>query len=146
MITVRTLRDTDKPDWSRLWAGYQAFYRTEIPEAASERAWRRFADPREPMAAYGAFVEDRLVGIVHTIYHRSCWTEGDYCYLQDLFTDESMRGRGVGRALIEHVYQEAAARGASRVYWLTHETNKEAMLLYDRIAERSGFLQYRKLL
>ena len=146
MLTVRALCEADRPDWARLWAGYQAFYRTTVPDAASQTAWRRFAEPDEPMAAYGAFLEDRLVGIVHIIYHRSCWTEGDYCYLQDLFTDEAHRGTGVGRALIEHVYREAAARGASRVYWLTHESNAQAMLLYDRIAERSGFLQYRRIL
>ncbi len=144
MITVRTLSEADKGGWARLWAGYQAFYKTVISPEASETAWRRFADPAEPMAAYGAFVSDRLVGIVHVIYHRSCWTQGDYCYLQDLFTDEPARGQGVGRALIEHVYREAAQHGASRVYWLTHESNAAAMQLYDRIAERSGFIQYRK--
>ncbi|NDG56526.1 MAG: GNAT family N-acetyltransferase, partial [Betaproteobacteria bacterium] len=83
---------------------------------------------------------------VHYIEHRSCWTSGDYMYLQDLFVELPMRGRGVGRALIEHVYERAAASGASRVWWLTHESNKDAMFLYDRIADKSGFVQYRKLI
>ena len=87
-----------------------------------------------------------LTGLVHYIYHRSCWTAGDYCYLQDLFTSVESRGKGVGRALIEHVYAKAAAAGATRVYWLTQENNRQAMLLYDRIAEKSGFLQYRKVI
>src|SRR5690606_41353595 len=86
----------------------------------------------------------RAVGMVHWIFHRSCWTAGDYCYLQDLFVAQDVRGGGHGRALIEHVYAQARAVNAARVYWLTHETNHTAMQLYDRIAERPGSLQYRK--
>jgi GNAT superfamily N-acetyltransferase len=84
------------------------------------------------------------VGLVHHIRHRSCWTAGDYCYLQDLFVAPAARHAGVGRKLIEHVYALAAREGCARVYWLTHETNSVAMLLYDRIAKRTGFIQYRK--
>ena len=91
-----------------------------------------------------AEVDKNIVGLVHYIQHRSCWTVGDYLYLQDLFVDMSGRGPGAGKALIEFVYAKARESGASRVWWLTHETNTDAMLLYDRIAEKSGFLQYRK--
>jgi GNAT superfamily N-acetyltransferase len=96
---------------------------------------------------HGAFAVDgpRPVGIVHYIEHRSCWTIGNYCYLQDLFVDGSVRGRGAGRALIEHVYAHAKALGCSRVHWLTQESNHDARKLYDRIADRSGFIQYRKI-
>ena len=87
-----------------------------------------------------------VVGLVHYIEHRSCWTTGNYMYLQDLFVDPAVRGRGLGRALIEHVYAEAAARGCARVWWLTHESNTDAMVLYDRVADKSGFVQYRKVL
>ena len=87
---------------------------------------------------------DRLVGMVHYIQHRSCWTVGDYVYLQDLFVEPDLRGTGIGRALIEHVYARAAEAGASRVWWLTHESNAQAMLLYDRIADKPGFVQYRR--
>ena len=84
--------------------------------------------------------------MVHFIYHRSCWTSGDYVYLQDLYVAEGLRGGGFGRRLIEFVYEHAQTHGGSRVHWLTHETNTEAMKLYDRIGDRSGFVQYRKLL
>jgi GNAT superfamily N-acetyltransferase len=93
----------------------------------------------------GGYLDGTLLGIVHYLYHRSCWTISDYCYLQDLFVAEPARGRGVGRALIEAVYGEARAAGASRVYWLTHETNASARALYDTLADRPGFIQYRKL-
>lgn len=143
--TTRLLTPTDRAGWEPLWRGYQIFYRTEIPAATTEITWARFHDPAEPMWAIGAFLGERMIGIVHMILHRSCWTVGDYCYLQDLYVDETVRGTGAGRLLIERVYEEAKARGASRVHWLTHETNSQAMLLYDRIADRSGFIQYRKL-
>jgi GNAT superfamily N-acetyltransferase len=144
-LLIRSLTQADRAAWNPLWQGYLTFYKTELPEAAYDLAWARFHDPAEPMNAYGAFLDGRMVGIAHTIYHRSCWTAGDYCYLQDLFTEESYRGRGVGRALMEHVYAVAKAAGASRVHWLTHETNTDAMKLYDRIGAKSGFVQYRKV-
>ncbi len=97
------------------------------------------------MHAALAWLDGRAVGLVHFIYHRSCWTVGDYCYLQDLFVADGLRGSGVGRQLIEHVYAQARAVGASRAHWLTHESNTDAMQLYERIAEPSGFLQYRKI-
>jgi GNAT superfamily N-acetyltransferase len=142
-ITIRPLRPEDRAEWEVLWKGYQVFYKTDIPVEVTDLTWQRFHDPTEPMHALGAFAEGRLEGIVHYIFHRSCWTRGDYCYLQDLFTREGNRGRGIGRKLIEAVKTAALAAGASRVHWLTHETNAEAMVLYNRVAERSGFLQYR---
>ena len=107
--------------------------------------WARLHDPAEPMAVLGAYMGGRLCGIVHYLFHRSCWTIGDYCYLQDLFVAEGMRNLGLGRALIAAVEERARAAGASRVYWLTQESNMAARALYDQLAERSGFIQYRKL-
>lgn len=144
-IDIRPLRPPDRAAWEPLWAGYLAFYEASVPPEATDLTWRRFHDPAEPMHALGAFVDGRLAGIVHYLFHRSTWTVGPYCYLQDLFTEERLRGMGVGRALIEAVYARACEAGASRVYWLTHETNETARLLYDRIADRPGFIQYRKI-
>ncbi|MEK9719578.1 MAG: GNAT family N-acetyltransferase [Quisquiliibacterium sp.] len=144
---VRLFEQADFEAWYPLWRGYQEFYKVDIARQASLQTWQRILDPSEPM--HGAFVLDqagRAVGIVHYIEHRSTWTTGNYCYLQDLFVEPSLRGTGLGRALIEHVYAWAGKAGCSRVWWLTHESNAQAMLLYDRIADRSGFVQYRKLL
>ena len=145
-VVVSGLEASHFEAWLPLWKGYQTFYETEISEPVTRETWRRFHDAREPMHVLGGFVDDRLVGIVHFLFHRSCWTEGDYCYLQDLFTATDVRGRGVGGALIEAVYDRARTAGASRVYWLTHRSNEVARGLYNRIADDSGFMQYRKLL
>ena len=144
-MTIRQLGATDRDAWLSLWQKYLVFYKSELSPATIETAWQRLLTPTEPMFALGAFSDNRLSGIVHIIYHRSTWTEGNYCYLQDLFTDEAARGQGVGTALIEAVYARAKADGASRVYWLTHETNDTARRLYEKIAVRSGFIQYRKI-
>jgi GNAT superfamily N-acetyltransferase len=146
-LTIRPARPDDFDAWLPLWQGYQTFYKVSIPPEVTHQTWQRFHDPAEPM--HCTVAEDgqgRLVGIVHYIFHRSCWTAGDYTYLQDLFTAPECRGQGVGRALIEHVYARAAEAGAARVWWLTHESNTTAMHLYDRIADRSGFVQYRKVM
>ena len=145
-MNIRMADAADFAQWLPLWQGYQVFYKTLIAEEVTAKTWARFMDPAEPMHCAVAEVDGKLVGMVHYIFHRSCWTAGDYVYLQDLFAEPDMRGKGVGRALIEHVYAKAAQAQASRVWWLTHETNAQAMLLYDRIADKSGFVQYRKLL
>lgn len=141
---IRAVTAANFEAWLPLWKGYQAFYNVDIDDAVTRTTWERFLDPAEPIYAALAYDNGRAVGMVHWIFHRSCWTAGDYCYLQDLFVAQDVRGGGHGRALIEHVYAQARAVNAARVYWLTHETNHTAMQLYDRIAERSGFLQYRK--
>lgn len=145
-IIVRNLTNQDRAEWERHWKAYVAFYESALPPEMVGLTWRRFQDPNEPMHAMGCFVNGLLRGIVHYIFHRSCWTVGPYCYLQDLFTEEGFRHQGIGRRLIEAVYAKAAEAGASRVYWLTHETNTTAMALYDKVAERTGFVQYRKIL
>jgi GNAT superfamily N-acetyltransferase len=145
-ITVRPLQAADHDEWYQLWRGYQRFYKVDISAATSATTWQRLLDKQEPMHGALALSDGMILGFVHYIEHRSCWTTGNYIYLQDLFVAEGARGRGAGRALIEHVYAEAEHRGAARVYWLTHETNRDAMHLYDQVADhRSGFVQYRKI-
>lgn len=145
-LELRAPGADDRPAWEHLWQGYQRFYKVGIPAPVSDLTWARLHDPAEPMHAMLAWQGERAVGLVHWIFHRSTWTEGPYCYLQDLFAEPDVRGLGIGRALIAHVRAEAEAAGASRLYWLTHETNTDAMKLYDKVATRSGFVQYRVVL
>jgi len=143
-LAIRSLRPDDRPRWAPLWKGYQTFYEVDIAEATTDLTWRRFFDGLEPVHALVAEDGERLIGLAHYLFHRSTWMAGPTCYLQDLFTIEAARRRGVAAALIREVYRLAAEAGAARVYWMTHETNATARALYDRIATRSGFIQYRK--
>jgi GNAT superfamily N-acetyltransferase len=149
-LSVRPIAREDHARWLPLWDGYNAFYGRSGPTAldpeVTATTWTRFFDVDEPVHALVAEADGRLLGLAHYLFHRSTTAVGPSCYLQDLFTVEAARGRGVGRALIEAVYGRAKAAGAPRVYWQTHETNATAMALYDRVAERSGFLVYRKML
>jgi GNAT superfamily N-acetyltransferase len=146
LATIRPIRREDQAGWRPLWDGYNAFYGREgptaLPEAITEQTWARFFDPSEPVHAFVAEDAGRIVGITHYLYHRSTTRLADVCYLQDLFTAENQRGRGVGRELIHAVYRAARDAGMSRVYWQTHTTNAAGRLLYDKVAKHLGFIVY----
>jgi len=147
-VSVRDVARTDYDAWLPLWLGYNAFYgragTTALPGRITATTWSRFFDPHEPVHALVAEADGQLLGLAHYLFHRSTIRVEPSCYLQDLFTVPAARGRGLGRALIETVYQRARAAGSQRVYWQTHEGNATAMALYDKLAERSGFVVYRK--
>jgi GNAT superfamily N-acetyltransferase len=148
-IIIRAVEENDFERWKPLWDGYNAFYgrkeKTALPDAITKMTWSRFFDGYEPMQALVAEESGQLLGLAHFLFHRSTISIESTCYMQDLFTIEAARGSGVGRALIEEVYRYAQRAGCGRVYWQTHETNATAMKLYDKVAERSGFVVYRKL-
>jgi len=149
-IVVREVRLADFTQWKVLWDGYNAFYgrkeATALPDVVTNTTWSRFFDGYEPMHAVVAEDSQQLLGLAHFLFHRSTISVTSSCYLQDLFTLESARGQGIGRALIEEVYRHAERADASKVYWQTHETNTTAMTLYDQVAEKSGFIVYRRSL
>jgi GNAT superfamily N-acetyltransferase len=142
-ITIRPLEETDHAEWRRLWTAYLIFYKTSVPEEVYATTWKRLftAGDFEPKG-FIALIDGKPVGLVHYLYHRTCWTEANNCYLQDLFADPEVRGKGVGAALIEAVRQQAAKAGVTNVYWMTHETNRTARRLYDRVARLTGFIKY----
>jgi GNAT superfamily N-acetyltransferase len=143
---IRSIEAGDRDAWQPLWDGYNAFYGrkgdTALAPDITHVTWQRFFDSNEPVFALVAEAEGQLVGLVHYLFHRSTTRIELTCYLQDLFTLESERGRGVGRLLIEGVYQAARAAGISRVYWQTQETNAAGRLLYDKVAKHAGFIVY----
>jgi GNAT superfamily N-acetyltransferase len=141
---VRDLVAKDRAQWNPLWQGYLAFYETTLADDVTETTFARLLDPAEPMFALVAEREGKLIGVVQNVIHRATWTKTHYCYLEDLFVAPSARGSGVGRALIEAVYARADAIGATRVYWLTHESNATARKLYEAVAKNAGFIQYRR--
>jgi GNAT superfamily N-acetyltransferase len=149
-VVVRAVVAGDRAQWAPLWDAYNAFYgrqgATTLAARVTDTTWQRFLDPAEPVHALVAERGGTLVGLAHYLFHRSTILVEPTCYLQDLYTAEAARGGGIGRRLIDAVYDAARAAGAARVYWQTHETNTAAMRLYDQVAERSGFVVYRRML
>lgn len=146
-LLIRPARPEDFDAWLPLWDGYNAFYGRSGPTAldplVTHTTWRRFFDPYEPVHALVAERGGEIVGLAHYLLHRSTTAIEPRLYMQDLFTSQTARGSGVGRALIAAVCEAARALGVPRIYWNTHETNATARLLYDKVAENSGFLMYR---
>jgi GNAT superfamily N-acetyltransferase len=147
-MTIRDVAASDYEPWLTLWNGYNAFYGrsgpTALPADVTQTTWQRFFDAREPVYALVAELDGALIGLTHYLFHRSTTLLAPICYLQDLYTAPERRRTGVGRALIEAVYECARDAGSPRVYWQTHETNLVAQRLYEQVAERSGFIVYRR--
>jgi GNAT superfamily N-acetyltransferase len=147
-MTIRDVAASDYEPWLTLWNGYNAFYGrsgpTALPAEVTQTTWQRFFDAREPVYALVAELDGALIGLTHYLFHRSTTLLAPICYLQDLYTSPERRRTGVGRALIEAVYECARDAGSPRVYWQTHETNLVAQRLYEQVAERSGFIVYRR--
>ena len=149
-FTIRSIERADHERWLPLWNGYNAFYGRSGPTALepeiTRTTWARFFDAAEPVHAIVAERAGELLGLAHYLFHRSTTAIGPNCYMQDLFTVQATRGTGIGRALIARVAELAKAAGSARLYWQTHETNASARTLYNKVAERSGFIVYRILL
>lgn len=143
-MQLRILKSHDYSQWLNLWNNYQVFYQVKLDDAVTEITFSRLLNEEEDMYCLVIEDQEKLIGLVHFIFHRSTWTEGNYCYLQDLFVEQHARNQGIGRQLIEGVYEKAAKYNCSRVYWLTHASNVEARWLYDNIAINTGFIQYRQ--
>ena len=103
-VTVRPLEQSDHEDWRRLWTAYLEFYDTKVSEEVYATTWKRlFTEGEFEPKGFIALLDGKAVGLTHYLYHRTCWSLVNNCYLQDLFADPDVRGKGVGRALIEAV-------------------------------------------
>lgn len=144
-LIIRPLEQSDEAEWRRLWTAYLEFYESTVPEEVYQTTFARLIDPeRKQQCAALAVMGGTPVGLVHWIFHPHNWKVEDVVYLQDLYTDPTARGAGVGRALIEHVYKLADQGETPTVYWLTQEYNTTARLLYDRIATLTPFIKYNR--
>ncbi|HET6470433.1 MAG TPA: GNAT family N-acetyltransferase [Pseudomonadales bacterium] len=145
-VRIRRLAEKDKSAWLPLFKGYIEFYEATVADEIIEATWRRMLDgaPDFHIGLVAVDDSDRPIGLAHILFHRSTWSLTQYCYLEDLFVEPTLRAKGVGRALIDAVYREADARQCSRTYWMTQEFNYRARGLYDQVATKSPFVQYRR--
>ena len=142
-VSVRPIKDSDRQIWNQLWRGYIEFYKASIPEEQYELTWQRLLDPNYNEHGFVALLDGKVEGITHYSFQNSTWAPKNYCYLEDLFVNPEIRGKGLGRALIDAVKEEAKNAGSSRLYWNTDRTNETARKLYDSYGPESGKVQYR---
>ena len=143
-IQIAPLTQSHFEAWLTLWQGYLIFYETDLPLATTHATWQKIIDSHVPIYGFGAWQDNTLIGFTHVVLHPNTWNTTECCYLEDLFVTESVRGQGLGRKLIEHVYDFAAMKECNRVYWTTQESNKTARVLYDKLANLTDMIQYRK--
>jgi len=145
-VSIRHLEQNDRKSWEPLFQGYLKFYESILPDDVISETWSRIlsTDAQFHVGLGAINADNELIGIAHILFHRSTWSKSYYCYLEDLFVDPNKRAKGVGRQLIEAVYKEADARNCTRTYWATQEFNYRARGLYDQVATKSPFLQYRR--
>lgn len=143
-IKIVPLSKGDYNAWLSLWQSYLSFYETSLPASTTEKTWQKLLDSTVPIYGFGAWKSDNLVGFTHVVMHPNTWNNTECCYLEDLYVNEEIRGQGMGRALIEHVYEFARQQNCNRVYWTTQESNKDARYLYDTLATKTDMIQYRK--
>jgi len=143
-VKIKPLTITDYDLWLHLWQDYLKFYETSLPSSTIQNTWHSLLDSDVPIYGFGAWQDDKLVGITHVVLHPNTWNTTECCYLEDLYVNEQVRGQGVGRALIEQVYAFANDKDCNRVYWTTQEGNTAARKLYDAIATQTDMMQYRK--
>jgi GNAT superfamily N-acetyltransferase len=127
-----------------LIAAYQRFYEVDdVDEKRNRSFFRRFLAPSEDGLLLGARSEGRLVGYACLYWHFSSTKAAEAVLMNDLFVDPSVRGQGVGRALIEATVEVARERGAPIVEWSTAPDNHTAQRLYDTTgAGRSEWFSY----
>ena len=143
-IKIAPLSSTEDDAWLSLWQNYLTFYETTLPLETTNATWQKILDDKVAIHGFGAWKNDTLIGFTHVVLHPNTWNTTECCYLEDLYVNESVRGQGIGRMLIEQVYAFATEKGCNRVYWHTQESNTPARALYNKIATATDMMQYRK--
>lgn len=143
-MTIDFVTPADKAGWLPLWQAYLDFYKQDLTEALTDLTFARFLDEAESMYMVVARDQGRVIGFASFVLHRSTWAEGSYCYLEDLYVDAILRGKGIARSLIAAVAEAGKAKGAERLYWITDASNTTAQALYDKVASRTDFIQFRR--
>ena len=145
MVNIRPLTRADEPEWRRLWTGYLEYYESTVSEEVYRTTFERLvSDVDNEFSGLIAEIDGQSVGLTHYLFHRSCWSVENVCYLQDLFVEPELRGKSIGRALIEAVYDAADKAGHPGVYWMTQHFNQVGRRLYDRVAQQSPFIVYER--
>ena len=146
MHSISIIKQNEFELWNELWQKYLKFYETSLPDSVTKVTWERIMDPEQNIFTFGGYWTvdgtKELIGFTNFLYHASTWSEQGYCYLEDLYVEEKFRGKGVGKILIEAVWDDCLRKGVKRLYWKTQDKNKIARIMYDKVAKQSGFIEY----
>ena len=141
-ISVTPLAHEDRDRWNELYVAYATFYRQDQTAKMRVRVWDWIMDPNHEVFGFGARLDGRLVGLAHVCPFARPLAASTGLWLDDLFVDPSVRGGGVGAALIERCRAVAMERGHGIVRWVTAEDNATARGLYDRVANATSWVTY----
>ena len=142
---IRNAAPGDKARWQEMWQGYQDYYEVDLSKT-TQNTWERLMAP-PPEGPFCLVYENEagtLAGFTTYLFHGHTWQPEPRCYLVDLFTSGNVRGKGIGRALIEAVYAKADGNGCSSVYWLTQDFNEAGRRLYDKVGNLTPFIKYQR--
>lgn len=142
-LAIRDASPQDRADWLKLWHDYLAFYDVTLTDEVTDHTWARIIDPDSRVSMRLATLDGKPVGFAIHHFHDSTWVKTPDCYLEDLFIDADIRGKGIGRALIDDLISICREKGWSRLYWHTNEDNARARKLYDSYVESDGHIRYR---
>jgi len=143
-VEVRLLRADERDAWQVLWKGYQEYYEVNLDDTTDSLWERLMADDPDGPICLVAEDSGKLLGLVQYLFHGTTWSPKERIYLHDLYTVPASRGQGVGRKLIEAVYDAGRERGCDQVYWMTQDFNKAGRALYDNVANLTPFIKYMK--
>lgn len=143
-IRIRRLEARDEARWKQLFKAYIDFYGDAVPAQVVVSTFERLVAGQDLVGLVAIDANDTPVGLANLVFHPATWSASCHCYLEDLYVEPALQGRGAGRLLIDATYTEADSRGADRTYWFTRGDNVQARKLYDKLATLSPFVQYRR--
>jgi GNAT superfamily N-acetyltransferase len=143
-VTIGRVDVVDLPVLMPMLRAYCDFYEVEPRDDRLVALCRALIDdPTEGEQALARGAEGEPLGFATVYWTWQTLYASRVGVLNDLFVVPEARGRGVGRALIEHCRGLCRKRAASKLVWETALDNDTAQRLYDGIgAEKSTWLTY----
>lgn len=141
-VQIRRVVETDESQWSKLYAGYRAFYKLDDDSRAVSTTWGWVSNAEHGFIGLVATVDDDAVGLANLRRFARPSIAAIGLYLDDLFTAPEARGTGVATALLREAAAIAASEGANVVRWITAADNAAARGVYDKVAASTPWITY----
>ncbi len=129
--TIRPAIRADIPQILAFIRSLAAYERAPGAVTATEAGLER--DGFGPNPFYFCLIAEndgRPAGFAFYFFNYSTWTGRPGLYLEDLFVEPELRGRGIGRALLERVAAIAVEKSCPRLQWEVLDWNTPAIEFY----------------